>query len=150
MKFLISLVVIVVLFFAARWGVSLKSSEGALTGIDNGNLRKCPDSPNCVSSQDISEGHQIDEFRLASTTTIADIASTLRTLPRINIEIQQDNYLHATIKTRLLGFTDDLELLAGDSPGQFHIRSASRLGVSDLGVNRKRVEHLRTLLPAAP
>jgi len=54
--------------------------------------------------------------------------------------------LHATYKTPLVGYTDDLELLLDEDSGVLHIRSASRIGRSDLGANRKRIEALRLLL----
>jgi uncharacterized protein (DUF1499 family) len=57
-------------------------------------------------------------------------------------------YVYAEFRSKLLGFVDDLELLYDDKAGLFHVRSASRLGRRDFGVNRTRVEKLRTLIQA--
>lgn len=146
MKLLVALIALALLFALSRWGVAYLGSEAALTGLSNGQLNNCPSTPNCVSSQGTDEGHQIEALNLGTDTTIADIAAVLRTLPRMTIVTEQDHYLHGVVKTRVMGFMDDLELLKSDEPGVFHVRSASRLGVSDLGVNRKRVEYLRSRL----
>lgn len=58
---------------------------------------------------------------------------------------QNPNYLHAEFQSQLLGFVDDLELHQPDGSKVIHVRSASRMGKSDLGVNRQRVEKLRGL-----
>jgi uncharacterized protein (DUF1499 family) len=67
-------------------------------------------------------------------------------LPRTIIVAQTENYIHAECQSALLGFVDDLELHFRPDQGEIGVRSASRLGRSDLGVNRKRVETLRSAL----
>jgi uncharacterized protein (DUF1499 family) len=102
----------------------------------------CPDKPNCVSSRaDPSDRqHYIEPI----TGTLADAKAWIESQPRTKIVEEDDGYLHATFKTRFFGFTDDVELQAdGDT---LHVRSASRVGYGDLGVNRKRVEALRDAL----
>jgi len=70
-------------------------------------------------------------------------------LPRSEIVTATDRYLHATLKSRIFGFVDDLELRLDPQTDVIHIRSASRSGHYDLGVNRRRVERLRKQLRAA-
>jgi uncharacterized protein (DUF1499 family) len=61
--------------------------------------------------------------------------------------IREDgNYLYAEYKSALLGYVDDVELLLDEKAALVHVRSASRLGRSDFGVNRKRIEELRRLI----
>jgi uncharacterized protein (DUF1499 family) len=67
-------------------------------------------------------------------------------LPRTTITTETENYLHAECRSAFFGFVDDLELHLRASEGLIAIRSAARLGYSDFGVNRQRVEHLRALL----
>ena len=69
-------------------------------------------------------------------------------MPGAQIISEQDQYLYAEFTSRLMGFVDDVEFLADPAAGLVHVRSASRLGHSDLGVNRKRIEDLRSSLGA--
>jgi uncharacterized protein (DUF1499 family) len=72
-------------------------------------------------------------------------------LPRTRIVTRTSEYLHAEFTTRLLRFTDDVEFLLDEKAGAIHVRSASRIGHSDLGTNRRRVETIRRLFePAHP
>jgi uncharacterized protein (DUF1499 family) len=84
-----------------------------------------------------------------SDTEWADIQAVVNRLPRSRIVTATDRYLHATLKSRFLGFIDDLELLLDLQTKTISIRSASRSGSYDLGVNRRRVEDLRRQLEAA-
>ncbi|MEO1134470.1 MAG: DUF1499 domain-containing protein, partial [Cyanobacteria bacterium J06639_1] len=54
-----------------------------------------------------------------------------------------DRYLYAEFTSKLMGFVDDVEFYADEAASVIHVRSASRLGKSDLGVNRKRIEAIR-------
>ena len=72
--------------------------------------------------------------------------ATVAGLPRTEIITETDDYLHAECSSAFFGFTDDLEFHLRPSEGLIAIRSAARLGYGDLGVNRKRLDHLRTLL----
>lgn len=76
--------------------------------------------------------------------------AAVQKLPRARIVTQTDNYLHAECRSRVLGFVDDLELHYRPGQGMISVRSASRLGYSDFGVNRKRVEKLRGLIATQP
>ena len=120
-------------------------------GVTDTHLSPCPSSPNCVCSDASDSEHAIPSFRL--TTPIPSeawntILAIVANLPRTTIVAQTENYIHAECQSALLGFVDDLELHFRPDQGEIGVRSASRLGRSDLGVNRKRVEALRAVLIA--
>lgn len=115
-------------------------------GVRDGRLAPCPDSPNCVCSQADDPRHAIAALPLpgspeASRTRLLEI---LAREPRVRVVEQQERYLRAEFTSRLLRFVDDVEFLIGEQ--QIDVRSASRLGHSDLGVNRERIERLRRQL----
>jgi uncharacterized protein (DUF1499 family) len=116
-------------------------------GVRDGRLAPCPASPNCVSSQDPDDAHHVDAltFTGAAATAMGRLAGILRSLPRASVVATTETYLHAEFRSAIFRFVDDVEFLADEDAGVIHIRSASRVGRSDLGVNRKRVETIRTL-----
>ena len=118
-------------------------------GVTNGRLAPCPDSPNCVSSQSEGEKHHI-----APLTYNGEKAEAKETLKKIVMDMvgtrvvnDTDDYLYAEFKSRIMGFVDDVEFYFPEEP-IIHVRSASRLGHSDLGVNRKRIETIRQMFAA--
>jgi len=117
---------------------------------DDAQLAPCPSSPNCVSSDATDGGHAIAPFALAqpAAQAWAAVREAVAEIPRTRIVTDADDTLHAECRSALLGFVDDLELQLRASEGQIAVRSASRLGHSDLGVNRRRVESLRAALEA--
>ncbi len=112
-------------------------------GVHQGHLTGCPASPNCVSSQATDSEHRIAPLPLNGdpAQTRARLLSLLASLPRAKLVAQQDNYLRAEFTSQIMRFVDDVEFLIG--PQAIEVRSASRLGRSDFGVNRERVEQLR-------
>ena len=108
-------------------------------GVQNGQLSTCPDSPNCVSSAELRESHRIAPLN----ATLVRVKEAILQMSGAQVISEQDNYLYAEFTTRLMGFVDDVEFLADPVAGVVHVRSASRLGHSDLGVNRKRIEAIR-------
>ena len=111
-------------------------------------LVPCPDSPNCVSSQAAGEQHRIEPLLVDGdpASALERAAAAVASMPRAHIVTSGDGYLHAEFTSALFRFVDDLELLYDASLPGFQVRSASRVGHSDLGANRKRVEALRSLL----
>jgi len=107
-------------------------------------LEPCPQSPNCVSSQAWDAEQRVPPFTFVGSA--ADALDTLAALieadPAARIVERRGIYLRAEYRSRWLRFVDDLELLADEEGGVVHVRSASRLGWSDLGANRHRVEAL--------
>lgn len=112
-------------------------------GVTDNRLSECPGSPNCVTSQGLSNDHQIQPFAYAGSPDQAmqRLHTVLNKHPEATIVTSDRFYLHAEFRTPTLGFVDDVEFLVGESFVQ--VRSASRLGYSDFGKNRERVEALR-------
>lgn len=115
-------------------------------GVSNGQLATCPDSPNCVSSFETRSSHQIAPLQ----ASLEQVRQALAVLPEAKIISDRSPYLYAEFTSRLMGYVDDVEFLADPAAQLTHVRSASRLGHSDLGANRKRIEALRTALAAQP
>lgn len=113
-------------------------------GVQNDRLTPCPDSPNCVSSFETDETHSIQPL----DATIAEIQQVLLGMEDANIVNSESEYLYAEFTTPLMGFVDDVEFLQDRTSGVTHVRSASRLGYSDMGANRNRVERIRAALAA--
>ena len=108
-------------------------------------LKPCPPKPNCVCSRhDASPRHRVAPFAISGdpAEAFSRLKSLLEGTPRTSIVSATDDYLHAVCRT-WLGFADDVECLLSRDDGVIHIRSASRLGHGDLGVNRRRVEDFR-------
>ncbi len=117
-------------------------------GLSDGRLNGCPSSPNCVSSDASTGHHAIDPLHLSIEPARAWIATVeaVRTTVRTRIVTETPDYLHAECTSTLFGFVDDLELQLRPAERIIAVRSASRLGYADFGVNRGRVEKLRAKL----
>jgi uncharacterized protein (DUF1499 family) len=111
-------------------------------GVTNGRLAPCRRTPNCVSSQ--ADPSDAEHYIAALKGTMEAVRKAVQSLPRATIVSEQQNYLYAQFRSKLLGFVDDVEFFYDGSAIQ--VRSASRLGRRDFGVNRNRVERLRALL----
>jgi uncharacterized protein (DUF1499 family) len=111
-------------------------------GVKEGLLAPCRRTPNCVSSQaDPSDReHYIEPIRAG----MDDVRKAVEGLPRTRIVLAHPNYLQAEFRSRLLGFVDDVEFFFDGAAVQ--VRSASRLGRRDFGVNRARIEEIRRLV----
>ena len=112
-------------------------------GVKDGKLAPCPGSPNCVSSQSEDPQFKIDPL---PPVTIADLKTIIANMERTTIIEETDNYLYAEFKSKLMGYVDDVEFYLDSNANVMQVRSASRLGKSDLGVNRKRIEEIRSQL----
>lgn len=75
--------------------------------------------------------------------SIDRLTEIIRALPRTTVRENGANYMHAEFRSRFMGFVDDVEFYVDPEAGRVHFRSASRLGYSDLGVNRDRMEQIR-------
>jgi uncharacterized protein (DUF1499 family) len=117
-------------------------------GNDPSGLKRCPKSPNCVSSEAKDEQHAIGPFHLKGDPKVSwpIIQDEIASMPKWRIVKATDNYIHVECKSRIFRFIDDLELSFNSSTGIISIRSASRTGYSDFGANRRRVELLRSVL----
>jgi uncharacterized protein (DUF1499 family) len=114
-------------------------------GVIGGKLLPCPDSPNCVSSQSADESHCVAPFPYDGTLERARdrLLSVLRLMDRVKIVTAKEAYVHGECRSTLLRFIDDIEFSFDDEKKIIHVRSASRTGYYDFGVNRRRVERIR-------
>ena len=120
-------------------------------GIATGRLASCPARPNCVCSDASDPLQSISALTLTAPPDRAWEAarSEVLSLPRTQIVSESDGYLHAECRSAVFGFVDDLELHLRPQSDSIAVRSASRLGYRDFGVNRKRVENLRAALASS-
>jgi uncharacterized protein (DUF1499 family) len=135
---------------AALFGDLFAGRPPAVLGVRDGALAPCPDSPNCVSSRAADEAHAVASFACAEDprAALGRLAGIISTRPGARIVTREPDYLHAEFESKMMGFVDDLELLVDPAARIIHVRSASRLGRRDFGVNRARVESLRAAFAA--
>lgn len=126
---------------------SLAGERPANLGFVNGKLAPCPTTPNCVSSQATND-HQIAPLRYEGDAAAAmvKIKAAIESAEGSEIITAADDYIYAEFTSKLLGFVDDVEFAVDNTAGVIQVRSASRLGESDLGVNAKRVAAIRAAL----
>ncbi|MBN3873238.1 DUF1499 domain-containing protein [Nostoc sp. JL33] len=127
-------------------GATWAASSGL--GVDNGHLSSCPASNNCVVSQNADDKHAIDPipYHVDHNAAREILLKVLTVVPRTEIVEQTANYIHALSLSRIFKFVDDVEFYLPPNESVIHLRSASRVGESDLGVNRRRVEQIRLAL----
>jgi uncharacterized protein (DUF1499 family) len=108
-------------------------------------LSPCPSSPNCVSSQAADSGQQVAPLAFTGQPDAAfmRLKQVLQDEPRTRIVREEGGYLHAEARSFLFRFIDDVEFMLDADNRVIQVRSASRTGYSDLGVNRRRVERIR-------
>ena len=117
-------------------------------GMRDGKLAPCPSTPNCVCSQSEDAEHKIEPLTYKSTPEVAftQLKQAIASQPRTKIITESPNYLYAEFTSAIMKFVDDVEFYLDEDAKVIHVRSASRLGQSDLGVNRKRIETIRAKL----
>lgn len=115
-------------------------------------LARCPASPNCVSSQATDAEHFTEPLSFSGETTLAwyRLKSALGTESRLSIVEDTGSYLHAEARSLVFRFVDDIEFVLDPEAGVIQVRSASRVGYSDFGVNRRRVERIREVFSRQP
>jgi uncharacterized protein (DUF1499 family) len=117
-------------------------------GVKDGRFAACKTTPNCVSSQADPADREHYITPIAFRGTMQELRGAVESMTRATVISEEGNYLYAEYKSALLGYVDDVELLFDEKARLVHVRSASRLGRSDFGVNRKRIEELRALIGA--
>ncbi len=124
---------------AARW-----VPRPANLGVEQGRLAPCPASPNCVSTQAQDDQKKMAPipFSCGEDEVILKIADYVKSKQRTKIIEQTTTYLGTVFRTRLIGYPDDVEFLVDGDDKVVHFRSASRIGYSDLGTNRRRMEKI--------
>lgn len=145
-RILSGLVVVVVvatgLFLLLRWLIGNATPRPETLGLQNGQLPPCPDSPNCVSTSDTDSLHGMEPIAFSGTSAEAhdQLIAILSAETNATILTDQPDYIHAEFRSPLLQFVDDVEFHINTDANQIEFRSASRLGYSDLGANRQRME----------
>lgn len=117
-------------------------------GIAGGRLAPCKHTPNCVSSQADPQDSEHYIAPIAFRGDFSRLKNAVESMERSTVIKAEGNYLYAEYRTKLMRYVDDLELWYDQPAGMVHVRSSSRLGRRDFGVNRKRVEALRQLIQA--
>ncbi|GAB6058754.1 DUF1499 domain-containing protein [Desulfonatronum parangueonense] len=109
-------------------------------------LLDCPTTPNCVSSQAADSARRVEPLTYPTgqdQLAMQVLLQVLRGLPRTVITKQSDTIVKAVVQSAVFRFKDDLEFYFDPDHPVIHVRSASRVGTWDLGVNRRRVEQIR-------
>ncbi|MBD2106731.1 DUF1499 domain-containing protein [Nodosilinea sp. FACHB-13] len=124
------------------------AGETPKLGITDGKLLLCPSTSNCVVSQGADKDHAIAPIAYTTSREKARelLTKVLGVVPRTEIVTQQENYIRAKSTSRIMGFVDDTEFYLPEDEPVIHVRAAARLGESDLGVNRRRLEQIRFAL----
>jgi uncharacterized protein (DUF1499 family) len=145
-----------VVFLICLVGIYFKSlvwwnSEQPILGLVAHKLQPCGEKPNCECSEIYPDKTQISAYKAKENDVNQlwqDLISAVATAGG-KIVSQEVDYLHATFTSKFFGFTDDFELRKNTEDNQVEVRSASRVGHSDLGANAKRIEQLRSLINAS-
>ncbi|MEL6829813.1 MAG: DUF1499 domain-containing protein [Pseudomonadota bacterium] len=138
---LYAIAALIVLGIGGFFYLGVQSQNGEAPGLTDGTLTACPESPNCVSSEAGTESEKrVDAFALEAW---AELPSVIEQMGGV-VTVQEDGYLAAEFTSSLFRFVDDTEFRrAGDV---VHVRSGSRVGRSDAGVNAQRIADLRARL----
>ena len=149
---------VVLLLLAGRLGW-LGGTPPTDLGVHEGKLKAPSSTPNSVSSQAAlwPDHTQRERARIAplpmpgdATVTLARLRTAVAAMPGARIVTERPDYLYAEFTTPRLRFVDDVEFWIDPAAGVVHVRSASRIGYSDRGLNRARIEALRERLAALP
>jgi len=116
-------------------------------GVRGGTLKACPDSPNCVSSQ-ADSGDRTHfapplDFDGEPDAAFERLLKSVNEMPRTEVTERTESYAHVEFTSAIMRYVDDVEFLLDRDAGVIHVRSASRVGYSDMGTNRSRVEKIR-------
>jgi uncharacterized protein (DUF1499 family) len=126
--------------------LSLAGTRPTNLGWQNGKFTACATTPNCVNSQATDTTHKIEPIRYSTMPEAAwsALKQTIQQTPKTSIVTATPDYLYVEYTSKRMGFVDDVEFYLNREAGVIEVRSASRLGESDLGVNRNRIEAIRT------
>lgn len=139
--------VVLTIYVALLLAIPRVSPRPTDLGLTNDQLKPCPGTPNCISTQSTSTDsyehrEPVPAKEATSTQTIEAIVKIVEKTPRTNIIERTDNYLYVEFRTFAMRFIDDVEFYVDDTQHLIHYRSASRLGRKDFGANGKRMEQI--------
>ena len=143
---MIGALLVAAVILALGFGAALLSRHRPVeVGLDGDRLRACPPSPNCVCSEyeDVPAYIEPLTFACEPQPALRSLVDFLEKEPNAEIVDWNERYVHAVYTTRFLKFADDVEFRVDSLQRVIHVRSASRIGHSDLGANRERIEDLR-------
>jgi uncharacterized protein (DUF1499 family) len=111
-------------------------------------LAKCPDTPNCVSTEAERDAQRVPAVAFTDAAEVAQARARAALLaePRSKVVVERAGYLHGECRSLIFRFVDDVDIVVDSTAHVFRFRSASRVGRSDLGVNRKRVDRIAARL----
>ncbi len=133
---LVSIVVLIIVIY-----MLFQNTQSKEQGVDENGLFKCHWKPNCISSADINDKeHYYPAFK-TDKITFEKLATLLKASPELQIIQQDATYIHAVASTKI-GFKDDLEFYFDTATQLCHVRSVSRVGIRDFGVNKKRMDKI--------
>ena len=112
-------------------------------GVKDGRLAPCRRTPNCVCSQAEAQDREHYIAPIAFRGSMQDLRRAIESMPRAIVIAVGGHYLYAEFRTKVMRYVDDTEFYFDEKAALIHVRSASRLGRRDFGVNRARVEALR-------
>ncbi|WP_236009566.1 DUF1499 domain-containing protein [Vibrio ulleungensis] len=129
------------------FSLGIVACSNGVTEMEDRTANPCGDKPNCVSTQDQREKFNLAPFKLKPDVTLDQVELIALGLKNAKTAEKSEQYLRIECTSSVFRFVDDLELsLNGD---MLTVRSESRTGHSDFGVNRKRAEALREGLTKA-
>jgi len=145
--FAFGLPLVVILAF---WFMAIASKEGRAIGLIDGQLARCTEKPNCICTEYPDDASHYAEpivipSHMDNPEEISQLVKAVIEEAGGDVQIQSNSYLSAVFESRFLGFIDDVEVRIDLSRGRIYLRSASRVGYSDLGANLKRVNRLTKL-----
>lgn len=145
-KMIIGLIIVLVLCVAGFMYVKNNTVPDNI-GVNNGRLAAMPDSPNAVSSQTKIAEKKVEPLPYLgdAAQSKAAVKAALAALGTATVVEENDNYIHAVDTTPKMRYHDDLEFFFDDGAKLVQFRSASRVGYSDMGLNRSRYDRLRKL-----
>lgn len=122
-------------------------------GVKNGQLTPCPEKPNCVSSLATDKSQYVEPILYTGTSLQIknDIVNVLSELQNAKATVIEDSYIRAEFTSKVFSFIDDVEFYFPDTKStqtNIQVRSASRVGYSDFGANRERIEQIRSQFKA--
>lgn len=140
----LSVVAILFVLVVGRMAYLSLTSEAPDVTLVNGSLRPCPQTPNCVSSEALESSKKIAPINFTTAPEAAwdKLKAEIEKTGGVVVQ-QEQGYMRATFSTRIFRFIDDMEFRMLPEEKIIHVRSGSRVGKSDVGVNRKNVEKLR-------
>lgn len=146
---LVAVIALVALVGLVRLSRNQPATDTIARGVVEGRLKPCPETPNCVSTQvePSDEIHYVEPIEIDDgENALEQIESWIHDSPRAEIVTRRNDYIHAVFRSRVFGFADDFEVYVPASGDVAHLRSASRVGQGDMGVNRARYEDVRAVL----